>query len=184
MMCHQCGAALVVPPSRAKRRKFCSHDCRHKWMSENQRGRAHPMYGRRHSPESLAKMRAVKSQTAKRGPAAATWKGGRFQTRGYWMIALSAIPPEDRWLAEPMISSGRVYLAEHRLVMARALGRPLTKSEVVHHINGVKSDNRLDNLEIHGARTHKMTHAEMYRELRTLRALAGKCSCGMFPKDG
>jgi hypothetical protein len=38
--------------------------------------------------------------------------------------------------------------AEHRLVMERAIGRQLRRSENVHHINGVRHDNRLENLEL------------------------------------
>jgi hypothetical protein len=48
---------------------------------------------------------------------------------------------------------GRVL--EHRWMMEQALGRPLESSETVHHINGDKTDNRLDNLQLRSGKHGK-----------------------------
>jgi hypothetical protein len=66
--------------------------------------------------------------------------GEGFVRHGYRSVPVA---PEDRWLTH-----GRTPEAEHRLVMARFLGRPLRHDESVHHRNGSRDDNRIENLEL------------------------------------
>jgi hypothetical protein len=54
---------------------------------------------------------------------------------------------EHGYVGVAIPGSGRLVM-EHRLVMMRQLGRPLRKGENVHHINGIREDNRPVNLEL------------------------------------
>lgn len=71
------------------------------------------------------------------------WKGGStMNNTGYRMVRVHPGDP----MACMRIAAG--YVLEHRLVMARHLGRPLSALETVHHINGDRVDNRIENLQL------------------------------------
>lgn len=72
------------------------------------------------------------------------WRGGRtlHVASGYVVVKLARDSP---YAAMRDAAGGT---KEHRLVMAEHLGRPLLRSESVHHINGKRADNRIENLQL------------------------------------
>lgn len=72
------------------------------------------------------------------------WKGGCIARNGYRLVS----------------RMGKSCLYEHRLVAEETLGRPLTSDEVVHHIDGNRSNNHPDNLQVMTKREHDRTPRE------------------------
>lgn len=84
------------------------------------------------------------------------WKGGRMYRQGY---VLQHAPDHPS-----LKGTTRAYVLEHRLVMEKELGRYLLPHEQVHHKNGIRDDNRPENLELWalqqpaGARHNEQQH--------------------------
>ena len=87
--------------------------------------------------------------TLRVGDQSPSWKGGRsIRADGYVQV----------W-AGPRSQAG--HPLEHRLVVETALGRKLEAHELVHHINGDPSDNRLENLHVcDSAKAHCGFHSK------------------------
>lgn len=69
------------------------------------------------------------------------WRGGKTRHKaGYIMVRLPGHPRAK--------TGGGYYVFEHILVMEDHLGRHLFPDESIHHINGVRDDNRIENLEL------------------------------------
>ena len=86
------------------------------------------------------------------------WKGGRHQdNRGYVHLKIPQHPNARK----------NGYVAEHTVVMTEALGRALEAGEIVHHINGITNDNRLENLIVLTNSTHIAHHTREHWENNT-----------------
>jgi hypothetical protein len=119
----------------------------------------------------FAVSKSLRKQGIKRRPASysgdrgATWKGGRTNSAGY-------IYKYTTDLNHPGIkrcSNVGGYVLEHRLVMESHLGRYLQKWETVHHINGVKDDNRIENLQLLPTGEHNKKCQEVFLENESLK---------------
>jgi hypothetical protein len=144
--CEQCGKRF---PNRHPQR-FCSRACRAAATKGVARVDRPPVpcpecgtvfqpsqartarYGARYCSRECG-YKAGNRTRGRKGPANPKWKGG---------IKSHALGYVREW------DPARGYVLQHRLVMEQMLGRPLAKGENVHHKNGIRDDNRPENLEL------------------------------------
>jgi hypothetical protein len=123
--------------------------------------------GRKHTEEWK-----LKRSIAQTGASSASWKGGKSKTRGYIEVK---IYPDNPYF--PMANKSG-YVLEHRLVMAQHLGRCLESWEIPHHINGIKTDNQFENLELQNRSAHFNTHhgniTPEEKKAKSLKALSAR----------
>jgi hypothetical protein len=80
-----------------------------------------------------------------RGKNAVHWKGGKTTSLGYSLVHTST-------------ENKTHYSREHRLIVEKELNRKLLTTEVVHHINCKKYDNRIENLYLFRSQSEHMTY--------------------------
>lgn len=104
--------------------------------------------------------RVCSSKKYRRGTANSSWKRGySINADGYKLIT---IYEEDPYFALAQ-HTGRVF--EHRYIMAKHLSRLLTKKETVHHKDGNKLNNSIENLELRTIDNHGPGHeADIYQQ--------------------
>ena len=104
------------------------------------------------------KLRYTKGFT-QRGPLNANWKGGRTISEGYAMIKL---PNHHR----AHLQNG--YVFEHIVIWERVHNQSLPEGWVIHHLNGIRTDNRPQNLKALSRSAHinlGMIYKQRIREL-------------------
>ena len=108
----------------------------------------HPCYLRKHSKLEWWKPHYKEDN--------ARWKGGRFLSKdGYVFIRIYEDNPFFG-----MVAKGKPgYILEHRLIMAQTLERCLSSKEFVHHKDGNRQNNKIENLEL----TTNKAHQKGYR---------------------
>jgi len=126
---------MFTPETRAK----ISAKLRGRKLSdEHRKNLAAAMTPERRAKISAAMRARVVSAETRAKLSAASWKGGRTTSRGHVLVLRKDHP----------FANATGYVQEHRLVMEGILGRYLTRGEKVHHLNGIKDDNRPENLAV------------------------------------
>jgi predicted RNA-binding Zn-ribbon protein involved in translation (DUF1610 family) len=89
------------------------------------------------------------------------WKKGKYISGGYVYV----------YKPDYTNKQGRHYIAEHRLVWEQAHGKPLPKGWHIHHLNGVRTDNRPANLVALPSRKHSLVLEAKAKRIQQLEAL-------------
>lgn len=128
---------------------MCRVGYKHTLKTRQKMSKAHK--GFHHTSESRKKM-ADSRRGIYVGDRNGRWKGGLIDNGLGYLL---------RYAPHHPYANNRGYVQEHRLVMEKHIGRFLLPTERVHHINGDKKDNRIENLQLFsGDYEHRMYHVK------------------------
>ena len=168
VMCSYCGKPLFLIPSKVENREnhFCNPNCYSKWLGTQKWKKINmntliQLYNEGMYYSDLAKEFDCSIGTIKRrlvesgvelrddrdgGTNHFSYTGGTHK-HGYIFKSIYVYPEEYHDILKPMIHNGTYHVAEHRAEMAINLNSTLVSSEIVHHKTGVKTDNRITNIQ-------------------------------------
>ena len=96
-----------------------------------------------------------------KGPMNSSWKGGKTISQGYVYIRKPDHPRAGQ----------NEYVAEHILIWEQTHDRPSPEGWIIHHLNGIKSDNRPVNLQALPNRKHYLVLQAKAKRIQELEAL-------------
>jgi endogenous inhibitor of DNA gyrase (YacG/DUF329 family) len=159
--CETCGKPVYKSKGQTKKR-YCSQECHFEGLKVGQQQKClecgKSFYVQPSNPRLYCGRQCYEADRIKTSGIGRMHNGREVirDSGGYLRI----------WEPEhPSANQGRV--TEHRWLVEQALGRYLRSDEHVHHVNGVKDDNRLENLQVMGAQEHRLLTAA---EIKTQRA--------------
>jgi len=134
-----------------------------KKMSEAKKGKNNPMYGVCRKGFGLGKKLSEETKRKigekaklRKGENTSNWKGGQKTDGGYVLILMPKHPRAN--------NAG--YVRRSHLVVEKRLGRYLSFDEIVHHKNGITTDDRPENLEVTTHSKHTTLHNQNNEENR------------------
>jgi len=159
--CIKCGKEFTKQPSHGKkyweRRNFCSVRCSTLGRVSFWKGKKNPnMIGNKLRQGIISWNKGLTTKTSKKIFEYGRKSGESRRNKPRLKFRISGGYRYIFMPGHPKAIKAYKSVCEHILIMEAHIGRPLTKQECVHHINGNKLDNRIENLMLFANKSEHM----------------------------